>query len=74
MFGNRELQIRMVKAPKADTVSENNPPIKNWEDVADVAAKFARDGAIVIGGVYIATRAFDAFCNVVEHTARVKIK
>lgn len=74
MFGRRELQVRMVKAPKADTVSEDNTPIKNWNDIADVAAKFTRDGAIVIGGVYIATRAFNTFCNIAEHVARVKIK
>jgi hypothetical protein len=74
MFGQRALQVKMVKAQN-ETPTENNPLLEiNWNDIADVAAKFMRDGAIVIGGVYIATRAFNTACNIAEIAAKVKLK
>jgi hypothetical protein len=74
MFGQRALQVKMVKAQDETPIENNNPPIKNWNDIADAAAKFMRDGAIVIGGVYIATRAFNTACNITELTIKSKLK
>lgn len=77
MFGNRAIQVKMVKSQKSEyptTDGDNFGYEKNWEDIAEVATKLARDGAIIIGGVYIATKAFNTACNIGELIIKSKLK
>lgn len=74
MFGRRALQVRMVKTQNEESPQSDSPIVMNWADIADVATRFTRDGAIVIGGVYVATRLINAACNIAEIAVKAKLK
>lgn len=74
MFRRHSLQVSMVKAPK-NAQTENDPIVeKDWNDIADVATRFVRDGALIVGGLYVATRGFKTICNIAEEIVKANLR
>lgn len=75
MFGNRALQVKMVKTPKTSTDEVNETSgqiVLNPEQISKIARDLVLQTAVAVGSVVVARRVIDIIGNVIEIAAKAK--
>lgn len=77
MFGNRSLQVSVVKTPKPGTAAPDETPEKEGIDVdkvSNLVITHTNHLAKLAGTAYVAKRVVDAACEIAVIIAKAKIK
>lgn len=74
MFKKHSLQVKMIRDPQDKIIEPMSISVKDVEQISDLAYNLMKDGAIILGGLYVATRGFKTICTIAEEIVKANLR